>query len=394
MLLTTLLFAAKLFAGLFSISGTDHFISGLSTSFTTEQRAQLDTKSIAKSKFKQIMLAETSAPVPSPAPEPAPTPKPTLPPVGQTGLMPTVDISKNSTPEVGFSDLRVRPTNEQPKSTVDSAFRISCQVSHMSNDDPMIYPGQEGASHHHTFYGNTQVKFDTDLNQLSTTGNSTCDGGIMNRSGYWHPTVIDTQTNSPVIPDQGAIFYYKVGHPTFGGRITAPPKGMRMLAGNPKATTFGQTKASKYVCINIAMQHSNGMKWQSTIPNCGPESFMQQVVVFPQCWDGKNLDSPDHQDHMAYPSRSGICPSTHPVIFPEISLNLNYKVHADSPMNKWRLASDNYTFNGRNAGYSGHADWVNGWDQAMLEDIVKNCLNAKKDCHAHLLGDGRMFYRD
>ena len=80
--------------------------------------------------------------------------------------------------------------------------------------------------------------------------------------------------------------------------------------------------------------------------------------------------------------------------FPEISLNLGYKVHADSPMNKWRLASDNYTFNGRNAGYSGHADWVNGWDQKELEGIVKNCLNSAKDCHAHLLGDGRMFYRE
>ncbi len=359
-------------------------------------------QSRTKAEVKQILVAGTlvptpaqeSAPTPTPTPEPAPVSATLTQPPGQNGLMPIVDISKNITPAVGYDDLRIRPTNEQAKATQDSAFRISCLVSHMSNDDPMLYPGQEGASHHHTFYGNTQVRFDTDLDQLSTTGNSTCDGGIMNRSAYWHPTIINTLTNAPVLPDQGAIFYYKVGHPGFGGRIKAPPKGLRMLAGNPKATTFGQSRASKYVCINIARQNSNGMKWQSTIPNCGPESVMQQVVTFPQCWDGKNLDSPNHQDHMAYPSRSGICPATHPVVFPEISLNLNYKVHADSPMNKWRLASDNYTFNGRNAGYSGHADWVNGWDEKELEGIVKNCLNSRKDCHAHLLGDGRMFYRD
>jgi hypothetical protein len=361
-------------------------VNGPPTSFTT----------------KELIIAEKT-PAATPAPDPAlalptsdttPAPIPTpLSPSGQTGLMPTVDISKNIAPAEGYSDLRIRPTNEQPKSTADSAFRISCLVSHMSNDDPMLYPGQEGASHHHTFYGNTQVKFDTDLDQLSTTGNSTCDGGTMNRSAYWHPTIINTLTNAPVLPDQGAIFYYKIGHTAFGGKIQTPPKGLRMLAGNPKATSWGESQASEYVCINIALQHSNGMKWQKALPNCGPESFMQQVVKFPQCWDGKNLDSPNHKDHMAYP-RSGSCPRSHPVPIPEISLNLNYKVHADSPMNKWRLASDNYTFNGKNAGYSGHADWVNGWDEPLLEGIVKNCLNGKKDCHAHLLGDGRMFYRD
>jgi hypothetical protein len=410
MLLATLLFTTKVFAALYGLIGTDYLVNSLSANFTTIERAKLETRPIAKTdeanvtkkyvpldratakaKIKQIVVAETSSPASIPAPEPTAA-IPALP-IGQTGLRPIVDISKNISPAEGYNDLRIRPTSEQPRITRDSAFRISCVVSHMSNDDPMVYPGQEGASHHHTFYGNTQVRFDTDLSQLSTTGNSTCDGGIMNRSAYWHPTIINTLTNAPVLPDQGAIFYYKVGHPSFGGKIKPPPIGLRILAGNSKATTFGQSKASKYVCINIAMQHSNGMKWQSTIPHCGPESFMQQVVLFPQCWDGKNLDSPNHQDHMAYP-RSGSCPATHPVPIPEISLNLNYKVHADSPMNKWRLASDNYTFNGRNAGYSGHADWVNGWDEKELDGIVKNCLNARKDCHAHLLGDGRMFYRD
>jgi hypothetical protein len=402
MLLATLLFTTKVFVAMNGINAADTTIAKTDEAIVTKKYIPFD-RATTKAKFKQIIVAETLIPMPALAPSPAPAtnstpalePTAAIPPlpIGQTGLRPIVDISKNITPAEGYNDLRVRPTNEQPRATLNSAFRISCVVSHMSNDDPMVYPGQEGASHHHTFYGNTQVRYDTDLSQLSTTGNSTCDGGIMNRSAYWHPTIINTLTNAPVLPDQGAIFYYKVGHVPFGGKIKPPPVGLRILAGNSKATTFGQSKASKYVCINIEKQHSNGMKWQSTIPNCGPESFMQQVVLFPQCWDGKNLDSPNHQDHMAYP-RSGSCPSTHPVPIPEISLNLNYKVHADSPMNKWRLASDNYSFNGRNAGYSGHADWVNGWDEKELEGIVKNCLNSRKDCHAHLLGDGRMFYRD
>ncbi|WP_309624448.1 DUF1996 domain-containing protein [Methylibium sp.] len=51
-----------------------------------------------------------------------------------------------------------------------------------------------------------------------------------------------------------------------------------------------------------------------------------QGVFFPQCWDGKNLDSPDHKSHMAYPSDGG-CPRSHPVALPS------------------------------------HGDWWNGWKQ-------------------------------
>jgi hypothetical protein len=314
-----------------------------------------------------------------------PVPPPT------SSLMPYVDKTKEVVPAVGYSTLRVKNTNEQLGTSSEGAFRISCAISHMSNDDPMVFPNQKGATHHHSFYGNTSIKYDSDLSNLSSVGNSTCNGGTMNKSGYWHPTMINSVNGAPVLPDQGAIFYYKVGG-VVASSIEAPPKGLRMLAGNPKATNANEAYSTKFVCINIALQHSNGMAWQKTIPNCGTESFLQMVVEFPQCWNGKDLDSPNHQDHMARPNgqTANRCPASHPVAFPLISLNLNYKVPAGGT-GKWRLASDNYAYTGNNAGYSGHADWVNGWSDGFLEGIVKNVLNPGKDAHAHLLGDGRMF---
>ena len=47
------------------------------------------------------------------------------------------------------------------------------------------------------------------------------------------------------------------------------------------------------------------------------------VVNFTSCWDGKNLDSPDHQSHMAYPANGtfenqGPCPESHPVRMPQL----------------------------------------------------------------------------
>jgi Domain of unknown function (DUF1996) len=49
------------------------------------------------------------------------------------------------------------------------------------------------------------------------------------------------------------------------------------------------------------------------------------------CWDGKNLDSPDHKSHVAYPTAGpasfdtdgGACPTTHPVKIPQVMLEVS-----------------------------------------------------------------------
>ena len=57
---------------------------------------------------------------------------------------------------------------------------------------------------------------------------------------------------------------------------------------------------------------------------------MVMSIMFPQCWDGVNLDSPNHKSHMAYgagwPDKG--CPSTHPVPLAQITQNFRYR-HQD-----------------------------------------------------------------
>ena len=320
-----------------------------------------------------------------------------LPPkIVQAALMPAVDISKNVPNAIGFSDLRIMPTTEQPLAGQNGAVRIPCTVSHMSNDDPLVYPNQPGAAHHHTFYGNTSTNAKSDLMSFASNGNSTCLGGIMNKSAYWVSSMIDTVTHTPIVP-QSAIFYYKRGYTVPAAFITAPPKGLRMIAGNSKATseaTMGQS--GQYGCI----PPDDGVTrpwfpWQRSIPNCAVGWTMQMNVGFPQCWDGINLDSPDHKSHMAFPDgllpTANKCPATHPIAIPNISVNFNFKITQLNQTKTWRLASDNYD-NTQPAGYSAHADWVNGWDETIMKSIVTNCLQKDLDGHAHLLCDGRTFY--
>jgi hypothetical protein len=113
-----------------------------------------------------------------------------------------------------------------------------------------------------------------------------------------------------------------------------------------------------------------------------------QVIIFPSCWDGVNLDSPDHKSHMAY-ANGGRCPSTHPVNVPEVTQSVLYPVTESNAPLRWRLSSDNYS-SSLPAGYSSHADWFNGWKSDIMDAWVKKCEQSAADCHAHLLGDGRM----
>ena len=308
----------------------------------------------------------------------------------QVALMPAVDISKNITPAIGYTQPRIQPTAELPTANGDGAFRVSCTASHMSNDDPIVYPNQPGAAHHHTFFGNTSTDAKSDMANLTIAGNSTCTGGNMNHSAYWIPSMIDTATNTPIKPD-GAIFYYK-SWDVPNALVKQPPKGLRMIAGNGKSTS-ADTSSGRYSCITPST--GNGTPWTKTIPNCAVGTFLQMQIGFPQCWDGINLDSPDHKSHMAEASQgyttANKCPASHPIGIPQVAESFNFNVVTANQTKNWRLASDNYATSTA-GGLSAHADWVNGWDTTIMTGWIRNCLNKGMDCHAHLLGDGRMYF--
>ncbi len=336
----------------------------------------------------------SAPPVISPLPvTPPASSTPTGSGVVQKDLMPAVDIVKNMAPVAGFADLRIRPImgdfDIPPVGDGNGQFRIDCGVSHMNNDDPLVYPNQQGAAHHHTFFGNTSINFKSNLATLSTTGNSTCRGGIANRSAYWVPSMIDSATSTPLKP-YSSLWYYKTGYAIPKEKITPPPKGLRIVTGNMKANSSATSRNISFTCF----KEGNASPAATTyIPACPQTWTIVTHVGFPQCWDGKNLDSPDHISHMAN-SVGSSCPVTHPVAIPHLGLNVKYLITDPEGTKNWRLSSDNYAKNGYNSGYSSHADWVSGWDDNVIAGIVKNCLNAGKDCGNHMLGDGTVIYAE
>lgn len=329
---------------------------------------------VTEQQFKNACTAPNAKPAPDPRVVPVVTPPPVVP----QGLMPAVDRTKIPTGSTGWSTIRLQPTGEQPAAGGwdNGAFRVPCGFSHMNFDDAIIAPGVQNFTHLHAYFGNTNVDFRSTPESIRTTGNSTCNGGIMNRSAYWSPVVIDTATNTPIKPN-GSQIYYK--HAT----AQPMPTGLRMISGNAKRTASipDQWKRKAYFECNSVYSNK-----QDAIPACTGE--VQMKIEFPQCWNGKDLDSPNHQDHMAF-SDNG-CPATHPVRVPTITM-ITYWPAPNGTAN-WRLSSDNYEKNGQNAGYSAHADFMNGWDEVLHKTAVDNCINKGLDCHSHILGDGRAYY--
>lgn len=324
------------------------------------------------------------APVPPPPaptpPAPAPTPAPAPPPV-RVGLG---TLPANPIVSPGWSEARIQATSDRgvPASDGVGAFRTVCNTSHYAYDDPIVYPNQPGRSHMHAFYGNTLTNAASTTASLTSSGNGTCAGGVLNRSAYWIPVMIDTATGQVVHAVPDVVFYYKT---EYGGVVNSTikpfPTGLRMIAGDSMNSSENWTRAYQWVCHNNYPQHG------FTMQNCAVGDELELKVSFPQCWDGVNLDSPDHKSHMAY--AQGGCPASHPVPLPGLSVNVRWAITRPNQASTWRLSSDVY--NGP-AGYSAHADFWAAWDAPTMKTFVENCINPGRDCHAYLLGDDRMLY--
>ena len=303
---------------------------------------------------------------------------------GMAGLGATVTVPIGS---AGASGPQTQAGGRGTYTDGSGSFRTTCSLSKLDFSDPIVYPNQPGASHLHMFFGNTAVNATSTPASVAGSGSSTCRGGTLNRTAYWMPAVFDVRTGVVQTPAEG-VFYYKTGYNIDPKVVRTIPAGLRMIAGNKAATG-----AQQFLDWGCRDRYSAG----ATIPaNCQVGDAVRLVVIFPQCWDGKTLDAPDHASHMAYPvyrnpPQRSACPPSHPVTIPEITEHFDFPVTAGSSPASWRLTSDMYGPS-TPGGLSAHADWMNGWDPATIETIVTQCLNKALDCGVGAIGDGRALF--
>ena len=101
---------------------------------------------------------------------------------------------------------------------------------------------------------------------------------------------------------------------------------------------------------------------------------MRAELMFPSCWNGVDLDPPDHKSHMQYPAQlqDGECPKD----FPNRTATLFYETIFQT--NLFKDAGGSFIFsNGDPTGFGYHGDFISGWPED--DDLLKKALDTCTD---------------
>ncbi len=250
-------------------------------------------------------------------------------------------------------------------------LEVQCAVSHISKDDPIVYPGMAGAAHEHVFLGNTTTRFDsTETSMKAAPVPGTSCNNHADRAGYWFPMLYENgkrlmpgnfgddpkTSHNPIYFNNGEIERTK---------IKPIPAGLKMLVdiddppahlGQLNGWRCGDSKPTVSVpsCTSIESNGRNRLEFRLAFPQCVKLDSSGKPV----------LDSADHRSHVAYTTKNGVCPSTHPYPMPRIVEAFRFPSNGGSDITLSSGAPDTL-----------HADFMNTWDQTKQAELIKLCIN-------------------
>lgn len=245
-----------------------------------------------------------------------------------------------------------------PAAASANSFHVTCTSSHVANDDPIVFPGQPGAAHRHEFYGARSASAASTTASLARSATS-C-GHPADTAAYWTPTL---EVGGTLVRGSLRAYYQRAGKP----RAAAPPRGLRIIAGDMHAQGAQARTVTSWECIG------RGRVLASTsVPRCTRGERLGSWLRFPDCWDGRRLDSPDHASHMAR-SRRGRCPATHPVELMRVAYLVTWPVRPSSPQR--------VTLGGGALSPLGmHGDFWNSWQMPALRQLRWDCIEVAAAC--------------
>jgi hypothetical protein len=157
------------------------------------------------------------------------------------------------------------------------------------------------------------------------------------------------------------------------GDVVAMPKFLRILYGDAKPSTNGtkNTKAS-WTCAGFEDQ-----VLIDKYPICPNGAAVKRIHDFPSCWDGQNIDSENHRDHIAFPNANGQCENGFKAV-PQLRITLTYNIPQEV-QEKRLYKVDSFPEEEHNP-LSDHDDFANVMSNQIMNRVV-NCINTGKTCN-------------
>jgi hypothetical protein len=242
-------------------------------------------------------------------------------------------------------------------------FSDNCRYSHEANDDPILDPGQTGASMAHDFFGNTTTSATSTATTL-VNGSTTCSTSA-DASAYWAPVLY--QNGQAITPRTNDIYWQTPRAQT--AQVVAPPAGLEMIAGNENASSPQSVSVVRWGCAPILAQAAVRQTASDVPVNCPNSRGLRLTVTFPSCWDGKTLGGAA-QTNVVYPEATG-CPSTNPVRIPTVIFHVVYPITSAAGLTLSMGPGMQGSVD------TAHGDFINGWNQTDLARDITTCSSGQ-----------------
>ncbi|KAH6871213.1 hypothetical protein B0T10DRAFT_466813 [Thelonectria olida] len=245
-----------------------------------------------------------------------------------------------------------------------SAYTITVLDRFMyKNIDPIVFPGEYGKSHMHSFFGSDAVTANTTTSAELQAGCSTAENPN-DYSIYWVPTLYlrNSSGTQPILVNRFSAYYVSIENAEI-----AIPQDFKTVAGNVSAVDqsgVDTLTGVQWFCEGDATEDKD----LAAFPTTTCSTHLQTLLLFHDCVNPDTLDSAysgtqNWRDGFKPANR---CPSGMKRI-PQLRFSIRYDLRSILPEGwsgqpPFELACG--------SSYCSHGDFINGWLPEAAENML------------------------